>query len=145
MNKVRPARHTDASELARLSSQLGYPIAGDDLAKILIIMDADDDHAVMVVEKAPSHLAGFGHIFLTRRLFLAPFAELGGLIVDEDSRGKGLGTALLEAGEEWAQEQGATVMRIRSNVLRDHARDFYLSQGYWDSKKQTVFYKPISK
>jgi GNAT superfamily N-acetyltransferase len=145
MIEVRLARQTDATELARLSSLLGYPIAEDELAKILAILEADDDHAVLVVEKESALLAGFGHVFLTRRLFLAPFAELGGLIVDEDSRGEGVGGVLLEAVEQWAQEQGASVMRIRSNEHRKNAKDFYLNMGYQVSKKQNVFTKLISK
>ena len=143
MNQVRLARPTDAAELARLSSLLGYPIKEDELAKILAIMDTDGDHAVLVVEKDPTYLAGFGHVFLTRRLFLAPFAELGGLIVDEDNRGKGLGAVLLETAEQWAQEQGVSVMRIRSNILREGAKEFYLNLGYQVNKEQNVFAKKI--
>ena len=142
---IRLAKHTDAEELARLSSLLGYPISADELARILAVMDLDKDHSVFVADKGQARLAGFGHVFLTRRLFLAPFAELGGLIVEGDSRGEGLGAALLEAAEDWAQNQGVSVMRIRSNLIRENAREFYFAQGYRDSKKQTVFMKSFTR
>ena len=145
MTKIRRAQISDAEELARLSSQLGYLVSGGDLARMFAVLDIDSDHAVFVAEKKLEGLAGFGHVYLTRRLFLAPFAELGGLIVDRDSRGLGLGAALMEAAEGWAVEQGANMMRVRSNVLREEARGFYLGLGYQDNKKQTVFIKSISR
>ena len=145
MIKVRRARQSDAEELARLSSQLGYLISGNELARILAILDSDDDHAIFVAEKNPKNIAGFVHIFLTRRLFLASFAELGGLVVDSDSWGEGFGVTLLKAAERWVVKQGVKEIRVRSNILREEARGFYLEQGFQDSKKQTVFYKSISR
>lgn len=145
MFEVRRARQNDVGELARLSSQLGYPVSDDVLAENLAILDNDGDHAVFVLEKEAKRLAGFGHVFLTRRLFLPQFAELGGLVVDEKSRREGLGAILLESAENWALERGAPEMRVRSNVLREKARGFYLGQKYHDSKKQTVFIKSITR
>lgn len=76
---------------------------------------------------------------------MAPFSELGGLVVDDTCRGEGLGAILLEAAEEWALQQGVKKMLVRSNLLREGARGFYLDQGYQDLKKQTVFYKSYSR
>jgi GNAT superfamily N-acetyltransferase len=144
MKVVRKARSSDVDELARLSFQLGYPISRNELEPIFAQLDADPDHAFFVIEKEPTDLVGYVHIFLTRRLFLTPFAELGGLVVDDQYRGMSLGSDLLQAAEHWAQAQGIGELRVRSNVLREGARDFYLKHGFDDRKKQTVFYKSIS-
>lgn len=144
MKEVRKARSSDGEELARLSHQLGYPISETELSGFLAEMDADRTHAIFVTEKDASGLAGYIHVFLTRRLYLTPFAELGGLVIDDECRGMNLGSNLLKAAENWARAQGIGEMRVRSNVLREGARDFYLKHGYDDSKTQTVFYKTIS-
>lgn len=144
MKVVRKARSSDVDELVRLSFQLGYPISRNELGDIFAQLDADPDHALFVIEKETTDLVGYVHIFLTRRLFLAPFAELGGLVVDDQYRGMSLGSDLLQAAEHWTQAQGIGELRVRSNVLRDGARDFYLKHGFDDRKKQTVFYKSIS-
>jgi GNAT superfamily N-acetyltransferase len=96
-----------------------------------------------VVEVSPDLLAGYVHVFLTKRLFLAEFAELGGLVVDEKFRGSGIGGLLLKRSEVWAEQQGSREMRVRSNLLREKARDFYLSRGYRDSKHQAVYLKVL--
>lgn len=143
MKNVRKARSSDAGELARLSSQLGYPISEDELGMIFKELESDSDHAIFVVETSPNDLTGYCHVFLTRRLYMPPFAELGGLIVDKDSRGQGLGAILLETAEKWAREQDVDMMRIRSNILREGAKEFYLNHGYQVNKEQIVFIKTL--
>ena len=54
-----------------------------------------------------------------------------------------VGKKLLQEAEDWSREQGCRMMRVRSNVIRKNACNFYLSQGYQDSKQQTVFLKQV--
>jgi GNAT superfamily N-acetyltransferase len=98
---------------------------------------------VFVAESDQGSLAGYVHVFKTKRLFLKPFAELGGLVVEKTFRGKGIGNTLLAAAEVWAEDQGCQEMRVRSNVLRERAHPCYLGAGYQDQKKQNVYLKTI--
>ena len=139
--KIRPARVTDAPELARLSAQLGYPAPGKLTTVNLGDLLAAPDHEVLVAERGSSGLVGFIHVFITRRLFIDLFAELGGLIVDDRDRNLGIGRRLLEGAESWALKWGALEMRVRSNALREKTREFYLGQGYQEIKKQFVYLK----
>jgi len=72
-----------------------------------------------------------------------PFIEIGGLVVKDGLRGSGIGKSLLAAAEKWAFDQDCREMRVRSNIIRADAHDFYLGQGYQDNKKQTVFIKSL--
>lgn len=141
MSLIRRASLRDADRLAGLSSQLGYPISGTELTGLLEVLGRDSDHAVFVLEDQEGQICGFVHVLAAKRIFLDDFAELGGLVVDQACQGEGYGKQLLAAAERWSAARGIGEMRVRSNVTRTSAREFYLGQGYQDNKKQTVFLK----
>jgi ribosomal protein S18 acetylase RimI-like enzyme len=64
-----------------------------------------------------------------------------GLAVDEAFRQQGIGKALLEHGEQWAQENGAQGVRLNSGIERSEAHKFYRREGYEEVKKQINFRK----
>lgn len=68
-------------------------------------------------------------------------AEILALSVDENNRSNGIGAALLRTAEEWAREQGARRVRVRSNVIRKDAHRFYEREEYAPVKDQRVFEK----
>ncbi len=144
MTTIRSASLGDITGLSDLSTQLGYACPVEKIQFFLKDLIQDPDHAVFVAESDQGKLAGYIHVFKTKRLFWEPFAELGGLVVGKIFQGKGIGKTLLTASEEWAEAQGCQELRVRSNVLRDRARPFYLGAGYQDYKKQTVYLKVIS-
>lgn len=144
MITIRLALDNDVQDLSRLSGQLGYPCPAEETLRFLKELDQDTDNAVFVAEIDGKGLAGYLHVFKTRRLFLDPFAELGGLVVGDESRGSGVGKSLLAAAESWTAEQGCREIRVRSNVIRDNAGLFYLNQGYQINKQQTVFLKTLN-
>jgi GNAT superfamily N-acetyltransferase len=143
MMDIRLAATTDAESLAALSAQLGYPVAADDVARYLASLTHTPDHAVLIAADSGGRAVGWVHVFLSRRLFEAPFAELGGLVVDEGQRGAGVGAALLSRAEGWARRAGCSVLRVRTNTIRARAHDFYRKAGYGVSKDQRVFDKEL--
>ena len=144
MITMRIAQDQDYKELSRLSLQLGYPCSPEDCRKFFRHLELDPDHIVYVAQSSEDVITGFVHVFKTKRLFLDPFGEIGGLVVDDKFRGKGIGKALLDFSEEWLKEQGCSEMRVRSNVIREEAHQFYLDQGYLINKQQKVFLKEFS-
>ena len=143
---IRPARPEDAAELARLSTQLGYPMSAAMAASQLseVEVTGRGDHAVLVAEASASErLAGWIQVSVSR-IFEAPgAAEIAGLVVDESRRGEGIGPRLLRAAEDWARARGCAVLRVRSNVVRERAHAFYEREGYERVKVQQVFEKPL--
>ena len=141
---IRIAQDQDCKELSRLSLQLGYPCSPEDCRKFFRHLELDPDHIVYVAQSSEDVITGFAHVFKTKRLFLDPFGEIGGLVVDDKFRGKGIGKALLDYSEKWLIKQGCCEMRVRSNVIREEAHNFYLNQGYLINKQQKVFLKEFS-
>ena len=139
---IRPARPGDAAELARLSTQLGYPMSAPVAAAQLAEVTGREDHALLVAE-APDGLAGWIQVSVSRIFETPSAAEIAGLIVDEARRGAGVGPRLLRAAEDWARSRGCRAVRVRSNVVRQRAHAFYEREGYGKVKVQQVFEKPL--
>jgi GNAT superfamily N-acetyltransferase len=140
---IREAQIKDDQEIAELSGQLGYPSLVSAIRVRLEILLGVDDQIVLVAESTSGEVIGWVHIFEAQRLVDAPFAEVGGLIVADGYQSGGIGAALLRAGEQWAQQRGIKVMRVRSNVVRERAHRFYERLGYEVLKSQRVFQKEL--
>jgi GNAT superfamily N-acetyltransferase len=143
MLTIRIAGPLDVKGIAFLSNQLGYPCSADAARQFLNDLNQDPGHAVLVADSDDHGLAGWVHVFITKRLFMDPFSEIGGLVVKDGLRGLGIGKSLLAAAEKWAFDQDCREIRVRSNIIRTDAHDFYLGQEYQDNKKQTVFIKSL--
>jgi GNAT superfamily N-acetyltransferase len=68
-----------------------------------------------------------------------PFVEVGGLVVDENYRSKGIGKKLVEQIKQWCVEKHISTLRVRSQVKRKEAHQFYLANGFTEIKEQKVF------
>jgi len=140
---VRPARANDVARLAELAGQLGYSSTPEQVAKRLEGLRGSGDHAVFVAEGSGGEIAGFIGVFVNRAVETDARAEISGLVVDEAARSQGAGKQLLDRAEEWAREQGCRAIRLRSNVIRERAHEFYLRHGYCHYKTQKAFRKDL--
>ena len=141
--RVRRATQADAEVLAALSGQLGYPCSTEDVRGRLLSILGQDDHEVLVAEHEGAVL-GWVHVFGTERIESGRFAEIGGVVVDAARRGRGTGAALMRAAESWASMRGYPAVRLRSNVARPGAHQFFERQGYASFKRQAVFAKALA-
>jgi GNAT superfamily N-acetyltransferase len=141
---LRPAAPGDVQALAGLATQLGYPNTPEQIASRLAALAATPGHAVLVVaDPAGGTVIGWIHVGSTRWLESDPYAEIGGLVVDADWRGRGIGERLVRAGLAWAAAQRFREMRVRSNVVRADAHRFYERLGFARVKTQAVFTCPL--
>ena len=140
---IRPSLPKDADAISSLSSQLGYPLPPHEAAVFQASLFQLPDHLVLVAEDAEGEVRGWVHVFISKRLFVPAFAELGGLVVEKEHRRSGIGSALMAKAEEWASRVGCPVIRIRTNTRRVDADLFYRGVGYDLSKTQTVFEKAL--
>ena len=84
-------------------------------------------------------VVGWLHAFVALRIESSAFAEIGGLVVAQSERGRGLGQQLVQAAAAWARRKGLQNIRVRSNVVRKETHAFYLHLGFAQSKAQMVF------
>jgi GNAT superfamily N-acetyltransferase len=140
---VRLMREGDAQAVAELCGQLGYPATPSEVLGRFQRLARREDARVFVAEDEDGGIAGWTHVYVEYLLESDNGAELGGLVVADGSRGRGVGRALLAAAEEWARERGCRYVRVRSKVERTAAHAFYEHVGYVQFKTQKNFRKPL--
>jgi GNAT superfamily N-acetyltransferase len=142
---VRTRRGTvrDAPQIAVLCQQLGYPASPDEIQRRLSQIAGEEQHALYVAEAAGGRVLGWTHGYVRHLVEVEPHVEIGGLVVDEDYRGSGIGRLLVEEVEHWAEARGCSTMRLRSNVDRKDAHRFYVNLGYEIVKRQLAFCKVL--
>lgn len=141
MIHIRLASPADAQAIAGLCEQLGYPTTVEQARQRLEVLSPRADHAIFVAQDAAGQVIGWMHMHATHHLQAEPYAEIGGLVVDAAHTGQGIGGALVQRGEAWVIAQGYAQLRVRSNVMRAEAHQFYLKHGYSLHKSQCVFVK----
>lgn len=139
---IRQAETDDAHSIAALSDQLGYPADTRQIkARLETILSLPDNCVYVAVLQ--EKIVGWIHGFHTFRVESDDFVEIAGLVVDETTRKMGLGTALIEHVQTWAQTKGCTSLRVRCNTMRTESHKFYLHLGFSESKEQKVFGKVV--
>ncbi len=139
---IRPATFSDAQAFAELATQLGYSSTPIEVEKRLTGVMNDPRHLVLAAESA-GRVFGWAHAYVCCLVESDMFAELGGLVVDESVRSRGVGGKLLARVEAWAREQGCGIVSVRSNIIRHQAHRFYEAHGYQRIKTQHSFRKPL--
>jgi len=137
---IRPMVREDAPAVARLATQLGYPSSVDQIERRWGALRSSDSEALVAVGP-DGDVLGWIHVFETRLLESDPVAEIGGLVVDERARGRGIGAMLVVGAEAWAAGREFSAVTVRSNVIRKEAHAFYQKLGYDAQKSQVKFRK----
>ena len=136
---LREASESDAAAMARLSGQLGYPMGPATARERLAALAHGGRDAIFVATAEDGTVVGWVHVYGAQHFVTEPFAEVGGLIVDEACRGQGIGRVLLTRAEDWAREHAYARLRVRSNTERTWAHEFYRRHAYELRKTQGVF------
>jgi GNAT superfamily N-acetyltransferase len=140
--EVRRAQLGDADEMARLSTQLGYPVPSTEMARRLAVLLPNERHHIAVAARSALVL-GWMHVEHRFSLEGGDRAELMGLVVDADARRQGLGRELVDAAEHWALSRGLASLTVRSNAARELSHPFYEALGYARDKTQHVYSKAL--
>ena len=128
----------DLERINDLSHQLGYDLSlAETKNQIEQILSTQDHIAYVVVLK--EKVVGWIHAFVSLSIESKPFVEIGGLVVDEKYRGKGMGNKLVDKIKEWTIEMKISSLRVRSNVTRLPTHEFYKKAGFEEIKEQKVF------
>ena len=141
---LRKAITDDATAIAELSGQLGYRADSAAIRARLerLLPDAEHHICVAVVDGV---IAGWAHTLVALRVESAPFAELTGLVVDQNRRRCGLGRQLVEDADQWAARQQLAQLRVQTNELRSGTHHFYAALGFLPSKVQRVVTRTVGE
>jgi GNAT superfamily N-acetyltransferase len=142
---LRRARLEDAAEIARLMTELGYPIEAAEILPRLQALLVHPDHLFTVAAGPKDHLSGVIMAEHRALLLFGSQVEIMGLSVGADARRMGVGRALVKAVEDWARQFGSHKIVVRSNVLRPESHPFYEKIGYERKKTQHLYARSLGK
>lgn len=135
---IRQVTLNDSVSIAELSLQLGYPSSANEIRKRLIELVNDKDNCTFAAV-IDGKVVGWIHAYYAIRIESAPFVEIGGLVIDENYRGRHIGEKLVTVVTNWARMKGVKTLRIRSNTQRLQAHQFYRHIGFKEIKEQKIF------
>ena len=140
---IRPMTREDLTAVARLSGELGYPVAEPAITQRFEELSSQDN-GLFVAANSNTGVVGWIHVVSARTLTDEPMAEIDALIVDEAARSRGVGRELVRAAEAWAEAGGLRILRVRTRVTRERAHRFYEKAGFALTKTQHVFDKNLA-
>jgi len=135
---VRRLASSDADRAAPLMAELGYPTTTDDFAERFAALSANPSSAVLVAESDGTFV---GLVSMHSFEMLHRPGRLGritALVVASSARGRGVGTELLKAAEEYLRQRGCTMLEVTSNDRRVDAHAFYAARGYREKRVRFV-------
>lgn len=125
---VRAAEPRDAEAIAALLGQLGYPVDTAAIVPRLERLGILGD--TVAVAELDGTVVGLAHLQVSPALeHDRPAAKVGALVVDESSRRRGVGKALVAAMEEEARSRGCGLFYLTTSEGRGDAHAFYEQMG----------------
>jgi GNAT superfamily N-acetyltransferase len=138
---IREAQPGDAREVAELLTQLGYPVDAVEAAERL----ARGNETVFVADTGRG-LVGVLSVWSQLPLWRArPEARVTAMVVRSDTRGQGIGTALMERAVQWARAAGCGGIELTSGMRaeREPAHRFYEAFGF--RRTSYGFWLPVTE
>jgi GNAT superfamily N-acetyltransferase len=143
LTTIREMRDDDAMAVSLLTTQLGYSRKADEIAAWIARLRREDGEQIAFVACVGENVVGWIEVSIERRLQSEPFGMIGGLVVSDGVRSRGVGRLLCRRAEEWVREQGLDTVRVTSRSSREDAHRFYLRDGYREVKTSLVFERQL--
>jgi len=140
---IRNAKIEDSESITELSNQLGYATLNTDMQNRLEKILQHGENCVYVAAEN-GQVVGWIHGFFSMRVESDFFVEIGGLVVNENFRKKGIGRKLVDKLIDWARLKNCEKIRVRCNVIRTESHRFYEKIGFEVNKEQKVFNKRLN-
>lgn len=133
---IRAAESKDIPSLKKLFLQLGYQTDTERLDQR--ISEAQSTFCALVAE-IDKEVCGVVVInFITPIHENSLWALISALVIDESSRGTGIGKQLLIASEHIALDKKCSQIELSSSERRTRAHKFYENNGYKEVRKRFV-------
>ena len=135
---MRAAELGDASDVARLLGELGYPCSRDEAAERIAVVRHDPRQHLLLAE-IDGDTCGLVSLYtLYSVVHGGELARITGLVVRRRASGQGIGRRLLREVELISRRNGVSRIEVTSNASRSGAHDFYRQCGYGDSSLRFI-------
>lgn len=139
--QIRECVAEDAIFLYELNNnEMGYDYPRDKTeSKLRELLKSNKDK--IFVALMDNIVVGYAHANDYDVIYAPHMKNIMGIAVSSHFKKQGIGRALLAAVENWAQETGASGIRLVSGATRTGAHEFYRHCGYSGDKQQINFKK----
>lgn len=127
---VRNVNYNDFETLTELIKELGYPSTVSKVSERLSKISSSKCYKTFVSEVDGKIVGFIGLCKLYAYEYDGAYIRIIALVVNEQYRGKGIGTKLVESAEKWALDEEAIAITLNSGINRKEAHEFYKSKGY---------------
>nr|WP_084783583.1 GNAT family N-acetyltransferase [Paenibacillus sp. FJAT-26967] len=130
--QIRPYNRTDLEEMTALMTDLGSPTSVEDMQKRMELIELNPYFYTFVAvldDKVVGMIGVRLNLTYTSNLLKTQIASL---VTKKEYQGQGIGRALLDFIEEWAQQQGSKFIYLTSGASeeRQNAHAFYKKRGF---------------
>ena len=143
--KVRPVARHDAPDWARMRTGLWPEAPADHGVEITDnFARPDESQAVFVSEEPDGALSGFleaGMRPCAEGCLTSPVGYIEGWWVEPEHRGRGRGTALVKAAEDWARSCGLAEMASDAIQANELSQSAHRALGYAETARVVCFRK----
>jgi GNAT superfamily N-acetyltransferase len=131
--EIRAARAADAEAVNALLGELGYVQASRAATADRIRVWLNDPASAVYVYDADGVVQGVIAVHVCRFFEReGSWGRVTALVVSSQVRGRGVGSRLLKAAEDFAVDNGCVRMEVTSADRRSDAHAFYARRGYLD-------------
>lgn len=139
---VRAFCMDDTLDVCRLiNSELGYAVTCEDLKMRISQMLEEKDYLIFVAVDDEKIIGFIGLQVGFALEITGKVMRMIALAVACDFQGQGIGSALVEEAEKYAQGNGVSVISVNSSLKREKAHRFYEKHSFY--KKGFSFCKQI--
>jgi N-acetylglutamate synthase-like GNAT family acetyltransferase len=134
--ETRKARIGDASRIAELLGQLGYPAGEAAVRRRLERLERSAADTTWVAE-VDGQFVGLAGIHVSQVLaYDGDAAKVSEIVVDDRYRRQGIGARLMEVAEEEARRLGCIVLFLTTAERRKDAHAFYRQLGFEETGRR---------
>jgi GNAT superfamily N-acetyltransferase len=141
--RIRRGTEEDASAIARLATELGYPAPLDAMTARVTAISASGNDLLLVAVGPANEPVAWLQAHAAQILESGFRVEIVGLIVSTQARRCGVGRSLVDEAERWARNLHANTLAVRSDIKRAESHIFYPGLGFSLCKTQHVYRKVL--
>jgi aminoglycoside 6'-N-acetyltransferase I len=146
---IRRAEPSDAAAWERLRQELWPAAPGEHAGEIEAYFAGRERllNEVLIALNEGGETIGFLELSLrshAESCSSSPVGYLEGWFVESNYRGRGVGRALVEAGERWAREQGCSEMASDTNLENENSAAAHAVLGFEEVDRIICFRKTLA-
>ena len=135
---IRSASYKEITQILKLLSELGYPSDKTTIAESLTKYKRSDDYEVLIAEHE-GKVVGCISLHVMKLFHAAGNAgRITALVISSESRGKGIGKALVNAADEYFKSMDCVKTEVTSGDHRKEAHKFYQSAGFFIDERRFI-------